>query len=118
MYNIHCFQANCDLGAITDKHNFGVWVKELNAAFKEHDLLLSAAVSASKTIIDEAYDVETLGEYLDFINIMSYDFHAYWDGFTGHHSSLYRYSEDAADYLNTVSTRRYHDRMKLECRLI
>ena len=75
-------------------------------------MLLSAAVSASKSIIDEAYDVETLGEYLDFINVMSYDFHASWDGFTGHHSSLYQYNEDAADYLNTASTVIYQDTTK------
>ena len=81
-------------------------------------MLLSAAVSASKTIIDEAYDVETLGQYLDFINLMTYDFHANWDGFTGHHSSLYQYSEDASDYLNTVSNAVYQGRLRLECTII
>ena len=66
-------------------------------------MLLSAAVSASKPIIDEAYDVESLGKYLDFINLMSYDYKAYWDHKTGHHSQLFEHEDDTADYLNVVS---------------
>jgi chitinase len=64
---------------------------------------LSAAVSASKPIIDKAYDLAELGKYLDFINVMSYDFHGSYEPQTGHHSQLYRHAQDSKDYLNTVN---------------
>lgn len=43
--------------------------------------------------------------YLDFINVMTYDFHGTWETVTGHHSPLYKGSHDTGDnvYLNTVS---------------
>ena len=75
----------------------------MSAALKPKGLLLSAAVSASKPIIDKAYDLVVLGQYLDFINVMSYDFHGYYEGKTGHHSQLYQHAQDSKDYLNTVN---------------
>ena len=45
--------------------------------FDQHGLLLTAAVSAGKATIDKAYDVTTMSETLDFINVMSYDFHGW-----------------------------------------
>ena len=95
-------QANCNAGPASDKQNFGLWVKELSAAFKPKGLMLSAAVSASKSTIDVAYDVPTLSKYLDFINIMTYDFHGHWDKKTGHVSPLYQHRQDTNSYLNTV----------------
>ena len=50
-----------------------------------------------------AYDVPVLGQYLDFINVMSYDFRGHWDDKTGHHSPLFHYSNDDNNYMNTVN---------------
>lgn len=43
--------------------------------------------------------------FLDFINVMTYDYHGAWDPFTGHNSPLYRSSVDQGDniYYNVVS---------------
>jgi chitinase len=85
-----------------EKQYFSLWVKELKQAFAPHGLLLSAAVSGSKTKIDAGYDVPTLAKNLDFLNLMSYDYHGHWDGKTGHVSPLKAVPETDTDpTLNT-----------------
>uniref|UniRef100_A0A671LM01 Acidic mammalian chitinase n=1 Tax=Sinocyclocheilus anshuiensis TaxID=1608454 RepID=A0A671LM01_9TELE len=48
-------------------------------------------------------------KYLDFINVMTYDFHGTWERFTGHNSPLYQGSKDEGDliYFNTDFAMRY-----------
>ncbi len=98
-----CWQADCNKGPAEDKQNFAAFVRELSEAFKPRGLLLSAAVSPSKKIIDEGYDVPALAEYLDWIAVMTYDFHGQWDKKTGHVAPLYYHPEDEFDYFNAVS---------------
>ena len=54
-------QGDCKKGKAGEKKAFADWCQELKAAFKPHGLQLSAAVSASKTIIDAGYDVPRIG---------------------------------------------------------
>lgn len=48
-----CWQGNCAAGPATDKENFANMVKEMRAAFKPYGFLMSAAVSAGKSTIDQ-----------------------------------------------------------------
>jgi chitinase len=69
-------------------------------------LLLTAAVAAGKTSIDTAYEIDKLASYLDFINLMTYDFHGgSWENFTGLHAALYARPEQKNGYevMNSVS---------------
>ena len=75
-------------GAPEDKKNFILLAKELKEAFKEHNLLLSAAIGAGKATIDISYDVPNMYKYLDFVNVMCYDYHGRWDKRTGHNAPL------------------------------
>lgn len=81
-----------------DRLNFGIFVKELKAAFGSKGLMVTAAVSGAASKIDDAYDVPTLARYLDYIHIMAYDFLGAWDSKTGHHAALYGnpFSDDGA----------------------
>ncbi|CAG2118127.1 unnamed protein product [Medioppia subpectinata] len=73
-----------------DKQNYIELLRELKAALKPHNYLLTAAVSAGKPTIDVAYDVKQLNELLDFVNVMSYDYHGgSWENVTGHNAPLY-----------------------------
>ena len=50
----------------------------MRAEFDKHNLMITAAVSAGFNTIDKAYDVTTMSQTLDFINLMSYDFHGWF----------------------------------------
>lgn len=71
-------------------------LRELRVAFEgeaktsgQPRLLLTAAVPASFEAIAAGYDVPEISKYLDFINIMTYDFHGQWERQVGHNSPLY-----------------------------
>ncbi|XP_015914102.1 chitinase-3-like protein 1 [Parasteatoda tepidariorum] len=84
-------------GTPEDKKNFVLLLMELREAFKPNNMLLTAAVSAGQKTIDGAYDIPALGKYLDFINLMAYDFHGGWDKLTGHNAPLYLLPNDSED---------------------
>uniref|UniRef100_A0A8B9KK19 chitinase n=1 Tax=Astyanax mexicanus TaxID=7994 RepID=A0A8B9KK19_ASTMX len=99
-----------------DKQRFTLLCKELLEAYEaeakatgQPRLLLSAAVSAGKGTIDAGYEIAEIAKYLDFINVMTYDFHGTWERFTGHNSPLYQGSKDEGDliYFNTDYAMRY-----------
>lgn len=54
--------------------------------------------------MNEGYDVPTLGQYLDFINVMTYDLRGPWDGMADHHSPMKTRESDSWAYksLNVV----------------
>ena len=56
---------------------------------KLEQLLLTTAVAQEKSTILNAYDVVNIVPHLDFINVMSYDYHGSWDARTGHNSPLF-----------------------------
>ncbi|KAF2367004.1 Glycoside hydrolase family 18 catalytic domain [Trinorchestia longiramus] len=80
---------------IDDKANFVRLIMELRMAYEgEADstghprLLLTAAVPASFEALAAGYDVPELSKYLDYFNVMTYDFHGPWDEQVGHNSPL------------------------------
>lgn len=76
-------------GPTTDKANYVALLQELRKAFDPHGYILTAAVSAGQPTIDRAYDVPALSKNLDFINLMTYDFHGGWDNKTAHNAPLH-----------------------------
>lgn len=45
--------------------------------------------------IKGGYDVPAVASYLDFINLMAYDFHGKWERETGHNAPLHSPSSDS-----------------------
>ncbi|XP_037630075.1 chitinase-3-like protein 1 [Sebastes umbrosus] len=93
-----------------DKQRFTLLCKELKEAFVAEGiktgrdrLIVTASVSAEKATIDASYEVAQIAMHLDFINVLTYDFHGPWENVTGHHSPLFNGSQDTGDkiYLNT-----------------
>ena len=63
--------------------------------------LLSAAVSPSKKVADQGYNVPSIAKDLDWIAIMAYDYHGHWDKKTGHVAPMFDHPK-GAQYLNAV----------------
>ncbi|XP_073907121.1 acidic mammalian chitinase [Castor canadensis] len=92
-----------------DKNLFTVLVQEIREAFEQEAkqvnkprLMVTAAVAASISSIQSGYQIPQLSQYLDFIHVMTYDFHGSWDDYTGENSPLYRFPTDTGTnaYLN------------------
>uniref|UniRef100_A0A3B5AYI1 Acidic mammalian chitinase n=1 Tax=Stegastes partitus TaxID=144197 RepID=A0A3B5AYI1_9TELE len=99
-----------------DKQRFTVLCREIVEAYKaeakstgNRQLMLTAAVAAGKENIDGGYEIAEIAKEMDFINVMTYDFHGTWETFTGHNSPLYRGSNDAGNliYFNTDFAMKY-----------
>ncbi|XP_077267426.1 uncharacterized protein LOC143900217 isoform X2 [Temnothorax americanus] len=90
-----------DGGKPRDKDNYANLVQELREEFERESsktgrsrLLLSMAMPAGIEYIDKGYDVPRLNDYLDFINLLSYDYHSAYEPAVNHHSPLYPLEED------------------------
>ncbi|KAH9508786.1 Endochitinase 1 [Bulinus truncatus] len=70
-------------------------------------LILSAAIAAGKQYIDAGYEIGEIANYLDMVNLMSYDFHGTWEGVTGHHSPLYGRTGEIGSQFNIDYAARY-----------
>nr|XP_020515760.1 chitinase-3-like protein 1 [Labrus bergylta] len=99
-----------------DKQRFTELCKELETAFvdegtssNQERLILAASVSAERSTIDAGYEVEEIAKHLDFINVLTFDFHGPWENVTAHHSPLFQGSQDTGDaiYSNTASALEY-----------
>jgi len=81
-----------------DKENFSVLVKMMGELLHEHNLLFTAALSPGKTTIENAYDIPEISKHLDYLNVMTYDYHGWWENnshpFTGHNAPLYGRAEE------------------------
>lgn len=75
-----------------DRENFSALLRECRQALDElgggekHYLLTIAAASFQSYLDNTEMDV--VADYLDFINIMTYDFVGEWGNTTGHHANL------------------------------
>nr|UTR35852.1 chitinase [Agrotis ipsilon] len=89
-----------------ERQHFSQLLREIRMEYirEKRNYLLTIAAAAPQTIVDTSYDVDQLNEYLDFVNIMTYDFHYYtkYTPFTGFNSPLYKRSTEQL-YLATLN---------------
>ncbi|XP_066142849.1 acidic mammalian chitinase-like [Euwallacea fornicatus] len=87
-----------------DSDNYITLLKEIKSLFNEKGWLLTAAVSSD--VESHGYNVAEMLNYLDFINIMTYDFYGPWSQYTGENSPLYASSVESEwekSHLNVAS---------------
>lgn len=99
-------------GRPQDKVNFTLFLEELHRAAKAQNppLLVTIAAPAGPWHYKNM-EVAHIHQYLDWINIMTYDFHGAWggdqDSITNHHSALYAGKEGNQE-LNVNSAVQYY----------
>ena len=95
-------------GVPSDKENFVLLLKALREKLEKEGLILSVAIGASEKIAKKSYDIKGISKYVNFINLMTYDFNSVPDvkGKIRANTPLYPSSKETADQskLNIVST--------------
>ncbi|XP_007426461.1 chitinase-3-like protein 1 [Python bivittatus] len=89
-----------------DRRHLVNLVQDLNIAFhnevkrnpKKQSLILSVAVAGGREAIDNGFDIPNISRFVDFLNVLSLDFHGYWQDhshpYTGHVSPLRKNKAD------------------------
>lgn len=76
-----------------ERQHFSQLLREIRMEYnrEKRNYLLTVAVAAPETIVNIAYDVDQINLYVDYVNIMTYDFHSFskYTPFTGLNSPLY-----------------------------
>ncbi|TRY63193.1 hypothetical protein TCAL_02085 [Tigriopus californicus] len=82
--------------ATVDKENFNKLVDELYQAMNPKGMILTSAMASGYKTVETGYDVPFLSERLAILNIMTYDYHGYWEGhnYTGVNSPIYPREEE------------------------
>ncbi|TYD37638.1 chitinase [Xanthomonas sontii] len=82
-------------GSAEDRQNFTALLAEFRRRLDQvrPGLLLTVAVGAGIDKI-RVTDPNLYAPYLDYLNVMTYDFHGAWDPQTNHHSALFESSAD------------------------
>ncbi|XP_013176361.1 PREDICTED: probable chitinase 2 [Papilio xuthus] len=88
-----------------DRPNFVSLIKELKQAFTPHSLILTAALGATKYTLDQSYDLPQLDKYIDYFNVLCYDYHGSWEGVIGVNAALYGVNDN--DFVNVDYTLKY-----------
>ena len=95
-----------------DKQKFTLLCKELREKFDAEAAssgkpayILSAALGCRKPDIDAGYEIDKISQYLDFLNLMTYDLRGPTDEIASHHSALYSgsYEEGEQKVINQVN---------------
>ncbi|XP_046984826.1 acidic mammalian chitinase-like isoform X1 [Schistocerca americana] len=104
-------------GKISERKKFIIFLKELRDAVRKSQLntIVSVAVAAQETIVDVSYDIPEMNKYIDYVNLMAYDYHFYteYTPLTGPNAPLYSLPSDKG-YMSTLNTNwsslYWHDR--------
>lgn len=82
-----------------DKENYTLLLKETRAALDiqgqkdTKQYLLTIAGGPNPSFVQNT-ELSSMGNYVDFINIMAYDYHGAWENTTGHNTPLYSSSSE------------------------
>ena len=78
-----------------DKQRFASLIQEISNAFNEesskpngNQFVLSATVGARRELVEKAYEIPKIADYVDWVNLQTYKFHGPWENRTGHPTAM------------------------------
>ena len=91
-----------------DKENYTLLLGELREQMdaqsaidgEEYELTIAAPAGDDKIV---NYDLVGMSEHLDFINVMTYDYHGSWEKQTNHQAALYANPDDPSELKDTYN---------------
>ncbi|XP_046399190.1 acidic mammalian chitinase-like [Ischnura elegans] len=91
-------------GSALDKKNYALLIAELREEFDKESLILTGTLPALYEIVHLGYDIDAVAKNLDFVNVLSYDLHGYWDQQTGLAAPLYYHDKRGIPDVNDTMT--------------
>nr|ANC95002.1 putative chitinase 3 [Lygus hesperus] len=83
-------------GSVEDYKNFVYLLQDIDKVFREEaaasgkpKMMLTISVPGNTLLIESGYDLPNLAKYVEFMNVLSYDYHFAYDPVVYHHSPLY-----------------------------
>ncbi len=78
-------------GGPEDKQNFTALLREIRQAYNNNGLSGKMLTIAAPAGYDKAQlqEPDVYAQYLDFLNVMTYDIHGAWETTTNHHAAIY-----------------------------
>lgn len=98
-FDIVAWEYPCDA---QQGHDFLALLAAVRIHLPEDHYVLTADLPASKAIL-QFIDLKVTADYLDFINLMAYDFYGTWTAKSGHHAQLYSMNKDETSGSSGVS---------------
>jgi len=97
-------------GGPEDKQNFTALLREIRAAYNSNglsDKLLTIAAPAGYDKL-ELQEPNIYAQYLDWLNVMTYDIHGAWETTTNHHAAIYANPNDPSPTAPTDIKNKYN----------
>lgn len=84
-----------------DKYRFTKLMKTLYDAFAEEaqqsgrqKLILTLATASGTYYINQSYETKEIIKYIDYMLLMTYNYHGQWEKVTGHHGAMWKHQND------------------------
>lgn len=89
-----------------DRENFVSLLKEIKRVFSAQGWLLTAHIWAKRFLINISYDVKSISEIVDYINLAAMDYHRPRDGSSGIAAPLTSLNENNVDFMVNYTIRK------------
>ncbi|XP_036357598.1 acidic mammalian chitinase-like [Octopus sinensis] len=94
-----------------DKYRFTSLMEGLYTAFEseaektgQEKLLLTLATASGSYYINKSYEPHKIINYVDYMLLMTYNYHGQWEKVTGHHSGMWRHHKDPPGEKSELNT--------------